>query len=170
MKKTQLAALLCVAIAATVGGGLVTAQTKTAAPAAAPTKPAPAPASTKAAPAAASTKPAPAPAPTTPAAPAKEGCPCKDCSKCEPHSGMGTGGMMDCPMKGEKGEAGCAMGEATSLADITVENMKSGASILFVAKDPANVQKVQQLARDFAAHINSPHHGGMHEHGHEHGH
>jgi hypothetical protein len=156
MKKTQLAALLCVAIAATVGGSLVTAQTKTAAP---PAKAAPAPASTKA---------APAPAPTTPAAPAKEGCPCKECSKCEAHSGMGTGGMMDCPMKGEPGC--CPMGEAATLADIKVENMKNGASILFVAKDPANVQKVQQLARDFAAHINSPHPGGMHGHDHEHEH
>jgi hypothetical protein len=138
-----LAAMLCAGLAATLAGSLVAAQTKTATPA----------------------KPAPTAAPTTPAAPAaapaKEACPC--CSKSD---GKGGG----CPMMAEKGEAGCSMEQAATLADVKVENTKTGANIVFVAKDAANLQKVQEFAKELAAHINSPHAGmgmhasGMHEH------
>jgi len=68
------------------------------------------------------------------------------------------------------------MGKLASLADLKVENTKSGASIQFVAKDTKNLAEVQALAarvvekiksgdclmmRGGANHPHGPHHGQM---------
>jgi len=122
----------------------------------------------------AQSKPAPAKAGTTETTPKPgEACSGEGCKPSADKAGMHDGmkkGMHDCPMM---------QGGAALTMDVTAENTKQGAVIRLVAKNAADVQKVQELAQMMAKHIGTgcemsgEHEGhGDHDHdkkaGHEH--
>lgn len=70
------------------------------------------------------------------------GCSCGPCAAAK----AGDAGLA-CPAGACKhGAMACPMGELASLADVKLENTKSGATIQFVAKDTKKLAEVQTLA------------------------
>lgn len=111
------------------------------------------------APAATQTPPAPAKSSAPAACPQ---CPCDNAKMDQP--GMDKGGMMQgggMMMHSMKDDRHAHHRELAALADIKVQNTKPGATIQFIAKNPADATKVQELAKDIAAYLSEPD-----EHGH----
>jgi hypothetical protein len=146
MKKlavVMLSAILSILLAAVFAGAQAAPK--------APAKPgiAVAPAGTTAAPSKPTATPAPAAEP-----PASCACPaCGVDGEQGPNDrrpGMRGHGMM----KGSMGcEQDCPLLEASGLANVKVENTKLGATIQLVAKNAADVAKLQELARELTARL-----------------
>lgn len=100
------------------------------------------------------------------------GCSCGPCA-----AGKASDAGIACPAGACKhGAMACPMGELASLADVKLENTKSGAAIQLVAKDIKKLAEVQALAAKVvekiksgdcpmmqggADHAHGPHHGRM---------
>lgn len=99
------------------------------------------------------------------------GCSCGPCAATK----AGDAGVA-CPTGTCKhGAMACPMGELASLAEVKLENTKSGAAIQFVAKDTKKLAEVQALAAKVVEKIKSGdcpmmQGGANHPHGPHHGH
>lgn len=102
------------------------------------------------------------------------GCSCGPCA-----AGKAGDAGVACPSgackHGQMNAMDCPMGKLASLADLKVENTKSGATIQVVAKDMKKLAEVQALAAKVVEKVKSGHCPMMegaeyHEHGPHHGH